>query len=457
MKIETTTTAETKLADGFPTVAVHVRDLEVHEVLDASFGLFAQALPQPDPVTQDLLLVASLVYLIDKAVPRQVAEDRWTREMDVRLPVSEPALWAHVAPCLEDSLAFLTGDEWKFDFVARPQDLFSFAPTKRVSAPAIQADRVTLFSGGLDSLVGTLDQLAADASSRHLLIGHHDATQAAGDQSRLWQILDGSDYAGRTDFRSIRVRPLPSALARGGQTVAPARWGREATLRSRSFLFLALGLYAARALGDQVPLVMPENGFIAINIPLTPSRGGSCSTRTTHPYFLHTMRELTGLLGMTNPIENPLEGRTKGEVLTMCQDQTMLRRLAGESVSCAHASRRSIWRRRSARNCGYCLPCIIRRAAFHKVGQDNGADYGLDFCTGELDLNAPVAGDVAAVLDCLSQVRTRDDVAERVLETGPLGGGLPAAVDLVDRGLDELRVLVNNKGNAEMQRRASIR
>ena len=64
--------------------------LEVHEVLDASFGLLAQALPQPDPVTQDLLLVASLVYLIDKAVPRQVAADRWTRELTVRLPVSEP-------------------------------------------------------------------------------------------------------------------------------------------------------------------------------------------------------------------------------------------------------------------------------------------------------------------------------------------------------------------------------
>ena len=74
---------------------------------------------------------------------------------------------------------------------------------------------------------------------------------------------------------------------------------------------------------------MPENGYIALNIPLTPSRVGTCSTRTTHPYFLHTVRELTGLLGMTNPIENPLAGRTKGEVLALCQDQTMLRAPGG--------------------------------------------------------------------------------------------------------------------------------
>lgn len=456
MKIETIISAETRLADGFPTVALHIPNLDVHEVLDASFSILGQGLAQPDPVTEDLLLVASLVYLIDKAVPRRVAEDRWTRELTVRLPVSEPDLWAQAAPYLEDSLTFLTGDEWEFSFVARPRDLSSLVRLKSTSAP-FKAERVILFSGGLDSLVGTLDQLATDASSKLLLIGHYDATQTAGDQSRVWQLMNSLAYAGRTDLRSIRVRPLPPALARGVQMVTPARWGREPTLRSRSFLFLALGLYAARALGQAVPLVMPENGFIALNIPLTPSRSGTCSTRTTHPYFLHTVRELMAQLGITNAIENPLAGRTKGEVLAFCRDQALLGRLAAGSVSCAHSSRRASWQRRSARNCGYCLPCIIRRAAFHHIGQDNSVDYGLDFCSGELSLDASIAGDVAAVLDCLSQVCTRDEVEERVLETGPLGSDLPAAVDLVARGLAELRALVADEGTVEVRRRAGIR
>ena len=69
---------------------------------------------------------------------------------------------------------------------------------------------MTLFSGGLDSLVGTLDQLAADASSDSCLIGHHDATLAAGDQSRLWQMINSSITPGEPASRVsgfVRCQP----------------------------------------------------------------------------------------------------------------------------------------------------------------------------------------------------------------------------------------------------------
>lgn len=457
MNVEIAITDRVTLRDGFATVAIGVSDLGVHEVLDLSFDVLHEAFGEPDPLALDLLLIGGIVYVLDKAVPRRSAEDFWTREYAVEFPVSDPRRWAPAAEHLERALTFLTGDEWAVAFGRRPERLFMPARTKRRPVRAPAAEAVSLFSGGLDSLTGTLDYLAEDASATLMLLGHHDATLPAGDQWRLWRLMDGTPYKERTDLRRARIRPLPPRLARPGQRVEPARSGRESTLRSRSFAFLALGLYAARALGERTPLLVPENGFIAVNIPLTPSRVGTCSTRTTHPYYLNAVRDAIGAVGFCNPITNPLEDKTKGEVLQDCRDRTALLRLARETVSCSHPSRRAIWRRRSARNCGYCVPCLIRRAALHRVGQDDGAEYGLDACAGELDLEAPVAADLRAALDCLDQVRARAAIEERVEMTGPLGDRLATAVDVVARGLDELRALVRDKGDAAMRRRADIR
>ncbi len=64
-------------------------------------------------------------------------------------------------------------------------------------------------------------------------------------------------YPYRFAIEHIRVAHRPAEAA-------------EETLRSRSFVFIALGLYGAQAAGLQTPLYMFENGFIALNVPLTP-------------------------------------------------------------------------------------------------------------------------------------------------------------------------------------------
>src|SRR5438105_9189104 len=106
-------------------------------------------------------------------------------------------------------------------------------------------------------------------------------------------------------------------------------------LRSRSLVFCALGVFASRSLGRHIPLLVPENGFIAINIPLTPSRIGTCSTRTTHPFFLDCFQAAVTAVGLEHPIVNPLRLKTKGEAIATCRDQDAIMRLAPQSVSCA--------------------------------------------------------------------------------------------------------------------------
>jgi hypothetical protein len=68
-------------------------------------------------------------------------------------------------------------------------------------------------------------------------------------------------------------------------------------MRSRSLLFFALGTAVAAALGEAVPLRVPENGLVSLNVPLTGTRLSSLSTRTTHPYFMERLAACVAALG----------------------------------------------------------------------------------------------------------------------------------------------------------------
>jgi len=80
----------------------------------------------------------------------------------------------------------------------------------------------------------------------------------------------------------------------------------------------------ASAVDPACPLYVPENGFIGINVPLSASRSGSASTRTTHPHFMALMRQVLDAVGLPNPVVNPYRLATKGEALAASRDPDLL-------------------------------------------------------------------------------------------------------------------------------------
>jgi hypothetical protein len=185
---------------------------------------------------------------------------------------------------------------------------------------------------------------------------------------------------------------------------------------------------------------MFENGLIALNVPLTPSRNGSCSTRTMHPYYLQQMRTVISGLRITNGILNPYALKTKGECITDCAGRDCLATLAGQSVSCSHGSRRQNWVRKRADNCGYCVPCIFRRAAMHRAGLDRGEDYGIDVLRGELAATDALesADDLRAIGDFLHHPLTAAQFKKKLIATATFTN-LDAYVDLAQRGFAEVK------------------
>lgn len=415
--------------------------------LDLQYSLL-WPLRNRNPIALDFLLLASAVYALDKSFSRDASTDGWTRTFSLTTPVSDQAPWRTARPHLVETLHFLTGDNWALKFT--PQNAQVLRPERtrgrRSSASTVQlgGDSVCLFSGGLDSLVGAIDLLES-STARILLIGHHDGDMGGpfGDQRAI---------LGR--LRAAYPRRISSVLVRIGQMGG----GTEMTLRGRSLLFIALGVFAAGALGSTISVVIPENGTIALNVPLTPSRRGSCSTRTAHPDYLHKLGCALEQLGLRNPILNPLSMKTKGEVVAQCLNPQLLREIAPLSVSCAKRSHRREWIRRNARSCGRCMPCIYRRSALHTIGLDTEV-YGIDICSGEVDVDGDDEGssDLRACLSFLRRKPSPGEISKALLASGSLDiRQLSAYADLVMRAMNEIRSLLQDKGKVKIRRAAGL-
>lgn len=395
---------------------------------------------QPTQPGIDFLLMSMGVFAADKKTPRRQAPDRWTRTFNLSAPVTNVVAWATAEQHLKEAVSFLTGDHWAMEWRVEQNQLWR---VRRVGKA--RYDAVCLFSGGLDSLVGAIDLLEAPGRPRVALIGHHDSTLTPKIQSLLADALVSHYGADRVHLFKLGVRP---AECRDGQEY-PLPSARESTTRSRSIVFLGLGLAVASALGSDIPLYVPENGFIALNVPLIPARLGSCSTRTTHPYFLENLRQALKAIGLPHPIVNPYELVTKGEMLKNCRHQSLLRQLAPYSVSCAHPEL-GRYEHSGYGNCGYCFPCLIRRASMNTMGSDAAKEYGRDVCT-----DVSVAGgrglrgrDVRAVFAALQRgPGRREDLLP--LLSGPLPAGYTLANSNRVRtvGMAELRDLFVTKAN----------
>lgn len=403
-----------------------------------------QPLGNPAPAALDFLLLGSAVYAADKLVARSTAEDRWTRSFTLTVPVSDPDRWRGVAGDLTECLSFLTGDRWSLEFSPLASRLPRRRRGRRVWRPT--GDTVCLFSGGLDSLAGAIDRLEAQTDKKVLLVGQHDRQMAGpfSDQRALLERL-GPAYPNRVGAVLVRVGHTAKA--------------REITLRGRSLVFIALGVLAASTQGDGTPLLIPENGTIALNPPLSPSRRGSCSTRTAHPYYLDLLGRVLAGVGLNHPLANPLALKTKGEVVTGCLNRELLDALALLTVSCAKRGHKATWPNRSAGACGRCMPCIYRRAALHAGGLDSES-YGADICRGEVDLDDPKLegpNDVRAFFSFLRADHSARRIGSMLVANGRLD---PARVGefsaLVLRTMDEVRALLRAKATADVRRRAGI-
>lgn len=306
----------------------------------------------PTEMGIDLLVLAAHVHAADTRISRvEQSQDSWTREIRLIIPVSNPSRWYSAAPTLKNSLDFLTGDRWTVDFRPRPERFNTVVKEAPPTLIAHPFDSVSLFSGGLDSLIGAIDSL--ESGTTPLLVSHFGEGATSDAQTKLFAGL--KKHYVKSSLGRLRVgMSFEEGLVEGVSS--------ENSTRGRSFLFFALGVFAGTGLGNHFVLRVPENGLIALNVPLDPLRLGSNSTRTTHPYYMARWNELLSILGINGEIQNPYWNKTKGEMASSCQNPSLLKSLISDSLSCSSPAK-ARWLGHGIEQCGYCLPCLIRRAA----------------------------------------------------------------------------------------------
>ena len=372
----------------------------------------------------DLVRIAVAVYAADRSENRTGRGSDWNqRSFELEVPVSDATVWAAVASDLEGVLGFLTGDRWTLTF---NEDA---APAETVTTKTTSPKRVVLLSGGADSAIGALVSRAdLGDDDEHTLLSHFSARTLAPIQRLVAERVE-------TLLPGPKQQHLPVHLSRNQQRLDGTTYPTEPSSRSRSLLFVALGLAIASM--DEVPLWIPENGFASLNPPLGPERRGSLSTRTTHPAFLDGLAAVLTTVGAHGMIVNPFADSTKGEMFTraagLVGDQNAAALLSATN-SCAHTGQRAFGISPSTA-CGVCFGCVVRRASFHAAGLTDLTTYisaaGDAKLQTWLDSNS-VAPSVRSFV--ARGVRQRDLIAMSL----PSTYSIAQALDLCRRGAAEL-------------------
>lgn len=305
-----------------------------------------------DPAMVDLIEIAAFVYVADQMKHRGADEvetmgANWRRRMRFEIPVRIPALWmsAPVSAALHELLSFLSEDEYEFTFSQynHPPALDSYLNFGALVGEE-PPESVVLFSGGLDSLGGVIEEVVQHRRSSLLVT--HAATGTTRERHRtLTSMIAGATSGAPPQFITVRASKQH-------------RTEKEYTQRARTFLYASFAVAVAR-MADLNAIRFYENGVVSLNLPISPQVVGARATRTTHPRVLASMRKLFSLITNTQfVIENRFLWKTKTDVvadIVKAGHGAMI----DYSISCTHTRQY----RKDQPHCGMCSQCIDRRFA----------------------------------------------------------------------------------------------
>lgn len=389
----------------------------------------------------DFFTLSASVYGIDRFVARKEnSVDGWSRELKVTFPVHNPTKWNACKEELNRLLSFLTGDYWNVEFRKETFDVPKVTLDKKYSVPFAQ---VNLLSGGLDSLIGALDFLKQNPKQKVLFVSHYDSQMHGpkGDQKDLIAEIEKMYPKQFSYIPSLKV------------SLERTNTNRETTFRSRSLLFIGIALMAAQSTNTQ-SIIVPENGTVSLNFPLSASRRSSCSTRTTHPLVLDSVLSIWKALSIATDIQNPYEFQTKGEMVNACKDQPNLSKLIGMSNSCGKRGHRAHWQTPGASHCGICMPCIYRQASLLKNVDETTYGNTINSLSPFLSKKSQ---DVGACLDFLNSPLSKEAIKQELIVSGVKNlSKLNQYVEVIWRTRKELKLWVKKVGNSMVKTKAGV-
>jgi hypothetical protein len=326
----------------------------------------------------DLLEIAAFVFSADRLIRRGERDDveyyAWARSFEFRIRVRDHVFWSQdcVKRKLAEALTFITGDR---DFA------FIFQSGHRTPATSLfdqedfriesrQKTSIVLFSGGLDSFAGAIEQL--ETTDDHVCSVSHRS------QPGIMRTQDGLVRALKRQPRyEGRISHYPF-LCRLTGIRAP-----EESQRTRAFLYTSIAFALCRAL-SQDGFFVYENGVTSLNFARREDLANARASRPTHPRTLALLQSLfSEIAARPISIHAPFVWHTKADVFRKMQSFGQVQ-LIPSAVSCS----RTFQNLGNATHCGTCFQCIDRRLAAYASDCDDVDESGIyaqDFITANLD------------------------------------------------------------------------
>jgi hypothetical protein len=188
---------------------------------------------------------------------------------------------------------------------------------------------------------------------------------------------------------------------------------------------------------------VPENGLISLNVPLDPLRVGAWSTRTTHPFYIARWQAMLDGLEIAGTLENPYRFKTKGEMLGACANADLAHHNVGATISCSSITK-ARWRGLAPGHCGFCVPCLIRRAAVTSAFGADPTTYTIADLQGRPLDSKSVEGEHVRSFQMMARRLAQRPTLARILvhKPGPLSDYPDAEVaeyaEVFRRGIEEV-------------------
>jgi 7-cyano-7-deazaguanine synthase in queuosine biosynthesis len=304
-------------------------------------------------LAMDLLEISSYVYCADQSVSRggkTWPQDgkKWIRNFVLKIPVRNIDVWndENIKEQLSETLGFLSDDNYEFDFRECVRDI----PTDQYfdfdqGLPWFEADSILLYSGGLDSTAGMIDE-AVNNNQKVVLVSHRSAPQIS---KRQLDLLKQFRYLSNSSKKLLHIPVWVNKDP--GLT-------KDFNQRTRSFLYASLAACVA-FIHKLNTIKIYENGIISTNLPISEQLVGARASRSTHPKVLSGLSKLfSTVFDSEFRVENPFFWKTKSDIVKVIKDSG-LSRLIQSTNSCSHTRATNI----AHPHCGVCSQCIERRLA----------------------------------------------------------------------------------------------
>lgn len=324
---------------------------------------------------KDLLEIAGYIFAADRKTYRGNPDDTeyhgWSRAFNFHFNVRDYSFWKRpdIQELMEQALCFMSGDHsYKFNFYKGADFPTNIFDNEKYEVHTPEKLKVSLFSGGIDSLAGAIEMLKA-TDSEVCLVSHQSGQPGTIMTQRIIYDELKKLYGDRCNHYKFHcgLHGIKS---------------KDETQRTRAFLYCSVAFTIASTY-KQNSIYVYENGITSLNFAETQDLMNGRASRTTHPQTLAKLQELFSAIAEDEfHIYNPYLFKTKTEVVEVLKTHNELD-LLDSSVSCSVTRNKE----RGNSHCGKCSQCIDRRFAVFAAEVDEfdtNALYNFDFLEADL-------------------------------------------------------------------------